>query len=186
MGRRSRPCTWQPTLDAAPARSSLMPTPRVRRNHGPHCAPSFPSQPDASQCRRSRHDSRLRPWGSSTLSSTRHPVTQRSSVVLSSSLPRSSSRSSQQLRTSTVYDRHWSWSLLPETIQTFIILTRVRGGTRGPREAREVLTSLGLHVLESEIPLLEAYAWSFGALPPEGHRYGALTDELMNTVGIAV
>lgn len=62
----------------------------------------------------------------------------------------------------------------------FIVLTRVRGGTRGAREAREVLTSLGLHVLRSEIPLLEAYAWSFGCLPPEGHRYGALTDELMN------
>ena len=61
----------------------------------------------------------------------------------------------------------------------FIVLTRVRTGTRSSREAREVLTDLGLRVLSSEIPLLEAYAWGFGATPPAGHRYGAMADELM-------
>jgi len=61
----------------------------------------------------------------------------------------------------------------------FVVLTRVRFGTRSVRDAREALTSLGLHVLESEIPLLEAYGWGFGSVPPEGHRYGAMSDELM-------
>ena len=64
-----------------------------------------------------------------------------------------------------------------------MVLTRVRHGTRSVREARDVLTQLGLQVLGSEIPLLEAYAWGFGALPPEGHRYGALTDELVAGAG---
>jgi chromosome partitioning protein len=61
-----------------------------------------------------------------------------------------------------------------------VVLTRVRHGTRSVREARDVLTELGLRVLDSEIPMLEAYAWGFGALPPAGHRYGALTDELLS------
>ena len=61
----------------------------------------------------------------------------------------------------------------------FVVLTRVRAGTRSAKEARDVLTELGLHVLSSEIPLLEAYGWGFGAVPPQGHRYGAMTDELM-------
>jgi chromosome partitioning protein len=59
-----------------------------------------------------------------------------------------------------------------------VLLTRVRAGTRGPREARDLLVGLGLTVLATEIPLLEAYAWGFGLGPPEGHRYGALLDEL--------
>jgi len=63
--------------------------------------------------------------------------------------------------------------------EVLVLLTRVRAGTRSVREARDVLTELGLTVLESEIPLLEAYGWGFGVVPPEGHRYGALTDELM-------
>ena len=66
-----------------------------------------------------------------------------------------------------------------------ILLTRVRTGTRSAREARDALTELGLNVLESEIPMLEAYAWGFGALPPEGHRYGALTDELLKVAKAA-
>jgi chromosome partitioning protein len=66
-----------------------------------------------------------------------------------------------------------------------MVLTRVRSGTRSVREAREVLSQLGLRVLNSEIPLLEAYAWGFGAAPPSGHRYGALTDELMSSAGAA-
>lgn len=66
----------------------------------------------------------------------------------------------------------------------FVVLTRVRSGTRSAKEARDVLSGLGLHVLESEIPLLEAYGWGFGAVPPEGHRYGAMTDELMAALRI--
>lgn len=61
----------------------------------------------------------------------------------------------------------------------YVVLTRVRNGTRSVRETRDVLTSIGVTVLDSEIPLLEAYGWGFGAVPPFGHRYGALADELM-------
>jgi hypothetical protein len=34
-------------------------------------------------------------------------------------------------------------------------------------------------VLKTEIPMLEAYGWGFGLVPPEGHRYGELLTELM-------
>jgi hypothetical protein len=34
-------------------------------------------------------------------------------------------------------------------------------------------------VTESEIPLLEAYVTGFGMVPPNGHRYGALLEELL-------
>lgn len=61
----------------------------------------------------------------------------------------------------------------------FVVLTRVRSGTRSAREARDVLEGLGLAVLQAEIPLLEAYGWGFGIVPPEGHRYGVLSEELM-------
>lgn len=69
----------------------------------------------------------------------------------------------------------------PHEPEVHVLLTRVRAGTRSAREARDVLTGLGLSVLESEIPLLEAYSWGFGLIPPQGHRYGALLDELLHT-----
>ena len=59
-----------------------------------------------------------------------------------------------------------------------ILLTRVRSGTRSAKGVREVLAELGLPVCAVEIPLLEAYVTGFGMLPPEGHLYGALLDEL--------
>jgi chromosome partitioning protein len=65
-----------------------------------------------------------------------------------------------------------------------VVMTRVRSGTRSVREAREVLTNLGLQVLDTEIPQLEGYVWGFGAVPPEGHRYGAVADELMAVLRI--
>jgi chromosome partitioning protein len=60
-----------------------------------------------------------------------------------------------------------------------IVLTRVRSGTRSAREAREMLAETKLPVLKTEIPMLEAYGWGFGLVPPEGHRYGELLTELM-------
>lgn len=60
-----------------------------------------------------------------------------------------------------------------------VLLTRVRAGTRTGRLGRETLESLGVPVLASEIPLMEAYVTGFGLLPPEGHRYGEVLDELL-------
>lgn len=60
-----------------------------------------------------------------------------------------------------------------------VLLTRVRAGTRTGRLSRETLEGLGVPVLLAEIPLLEAYVTSFGLLPPDGHRYGAVLDELL-------
>jgi chromosome partitioning protein len=61
-----------------------------------------------------------------------------------------------------------------------VLLTRVRSNTRTARLAREMLVSnLGMPVVESEIPLMDAYVTGFGLIPPDGHRYGALLDELL-------
>lgn len=61
----------------------------------------------------------------------------------------------------------------------YVLLTRVRGGTRSARSSRELLVSRGLPVLDTEIPMMEAYGWGYGLVPPEGHRYGELLDELL-------
>lgn len=60
-----------------------------------------------------------------------------------------------------------------------VLLTRVRSGTRSAKMARDLLESRGLPVLRTEIPMLEAYGWAYGMVPPEGHRYGELLDELL-------
>jgi chromosome partitioning protein len=59
-----------------------------------------------------------------------------------------------------------------------VLLTKVRRGTRSAREAREVLAELGYPVLDTEIPLAEAYAGSFGTAPDDLGRYADLLDEL--------
>lgn len=61
----------------------------------------------------------------------------------------------------------------------YVLLTRVRARTRGSKSARELLEGLELPVLQTEIPLLEAYGWGYGMVPPEGHRYGQLLEELL-------
>ncbi len=68
----------------------------------------------------------------------------------------------------------------------YVLLTRVRARTRGSKSARELLESLDLPVLQTEIPLLEAYGWGYGMVPPQGHRYGQLLDELLAGKGIEV
>jgi len=60
-----------------------------------------------------------------------------------------------------------------------ILLTKVRANTRTARLVRDQLAELGMPVTEAEIPLLEAYVTGFGLVPPNGHRYGALLDELL-------
>jgi chromosome partitioning protein len=61
----------------------------------------------------------------------------------------------------------------------YVLLTRVRAGTRSARSARELLDSRHLPVLDTEIPMMEAYGWGYGMVPPEGHRYGELLEELL-------
>lgn len=60
-----------------------------------------------------------------------------------------------------------------------VLLTRVRAGTRTSWLSRRTLEDLGIPVLTAEIPLLEAYVTGFGLLPPDGHRYGDVLDELL-------
>ena len=60
-----------------------------------------------------------------------------------------------------------------------VLLTRVRPNTRMSRLARDTLCELGVPVMDAEIPLLEAYVTGFGLVPPEGHRYGEVLDELL-------
>jgi len=55
------------------------------------------------------------------------------------------------------------------SVQVLVLLTRVRKNTRSARAAREVLTELGLPVLNTEIPLREIYANAFGL--PVGRLY---------------
>ena len=59
-----------------------------------------------------------------------------------------------------------------------VLLTRVRPNTRMSRLARDTLGELGIPVVDAEIPLLEAYVTGFGLVPPDGHRYGVVLDEL--------
>jgi len=67
-----------------------------------------------------------------------------------------------------------------------VLLTRVRSNTRTAKLAREMLVSnLGMPVVETEIPLMEAYVTGFGLVPPEGHRYGAVLDELLQGMAAA-
>jgi chromosome partitioning protein len=67
----------------------------------------------------------------------------------------------------------------------YVLLTRVRAGTRSATAARELLRERGLPVLQTEIPMLEAYGWAYGLTPPEGHRYGELLDELLHAAEVA-
>jgi len=60
-----------------------------------------------------------------------------------------------------------------------ILLTKVRTNTRTARMVRDQLVELGMPATATEIPLLEAYIAGFGMVPPNGHRYGALLDELL-------
>jgi chromosome partitioning protein len=59
-----------------------------------------------------------------------------------------------------------------------VLLTRVRRGTLSARGVREVLAEVGLPVLDTEIPLAEMYAGSFGTAPTDLGQYEDLITEL--------
>jgi chromosome partitioning protein len=61
-----------------------------------------------------------------------------------------------------------------------VLLTKVRRGTRSAGGARQVLSELGYPVLDTEIPLAEAYAAAFGTVPSDLGSFGALLTELTN------
>jgi len=59
-----------------------------------------------------------------------------------------------------------------------VLLTRVRRGTVAARGVRDVLAEVGYPVLDTEIPLAEQYAGSFGIFPTELGAYDDLMTEL--------
>jgi chromosome partitioning protein len=59
-----------------------------------------------------------------------------------------------------------------------VLLTKTRARTVSARAAREILAELGYPVLDTEIPLAEMYAGSFGTLPSDLGRYADLITEL--------
>ena len=59
-----------------------------------------------------------------------------------------------------------------------VLLTRVRRGTLSARGVRDVLAETGLPVMDTEIPLAETYAGSFGTAPVDLGRYDDLIREL--------
>jgi chromosome partitioning protein len=59
-----------------------------------------------------------------------------------------------------------------------VLLTKVRTRTRSARDAREALAELGYPVLDTEIPLAEAYAGAFGSAPADLGKYEDLLMEL--------
>jgi len=63
-------------------------------------------------------------------------------------------------------------------VLTGVLLTKVRRGTISARSVREILDGVGYPVLDTEIPLGEAYAGSFGTLPADLGAYGDLLTEI--------
>jgi chromosome partitioning protein len=78
-----------------------------------------------------------------------------------------------------------TWQILEELepshplgLQVGVLLTKVRRGTRSRIEARDVLAELGYPMLDTEIPLAELYAGSFGTSPTDFGAYDDLLGEL--------
>ena len=59
-----------------------------------------------------------------------------------------------------------------------VLLTKVRRGTISARGVREVLAEADMPVFDTEIPLAEMYAGSFGSAPFDLGAYDGLIDEL--------
>ena len=59
-----------------------------------------------------------------------------------------------------------------------VLITKARRGTVSARSVRDVLAEAGLPVLDTEIPLSEAYASSFGIAPTDLGAYDDLIQEL--------
>jgi chromosome partitioning protein len=78
-----------------------------------------------------------------------------------------------------------TWKLLAELepvhpVEVGVLLTRVRKGTVNAREVRGVLAQIGYPVMNTEIPLSEAIASSFGTMPDDLGAYDQLVKELMS------
>lgn len=76
-----------------------------------------------------------------------------------------------------------TWQLLADiepvhSVGVGVLLTKVRRGTVSARSVREVLAEVGYPVLDTEIPLSEAYAASFGVAPTDLGPYADLIQEL--------
>lgn len=63
-------------------------------------------------------------------------------------------------------------------VEVGVLLTKVRRGTLSARSVREVLAGVGYPVLDTEIPLAEMYAGSFGLAPIDFGHYADLITEL--------
>lgn len=63
-------------------------------------------------------------------------------------------------------------------VEVGVLLTKSRARTRSARGAREILAELDYPVLDTEIPLGELYAGSFGEMPSDLGRYADLITEL--------
>jgi chromosome partitioning protein len=60
-----------------------------------------------------------------------------------------------------------------------MLLTKVRRGTRSAGAARQLLLEMELPVLDTEVPLREGFATSFGLSPQEIGEYEGVLDELL-------
>jgi chromosome partitioning protein len=63
-------------------------------------------------------------------------------------------------------------------VEVGVLLTKSRARTRSARGAREILGELDYPVLDTEIPLGELYAGSFGEMPVDLGKYADLITEL--------
>lgn len=63
-------------------------------------------------------------------------------------------------------------------VEVGVLLTKVRRGTLSARTVREILAEVGLPVLNTEIPLSETIAGSFGIAPSDLGPYEHLVKEL--------
>jgi chromosome partitioning protein len=76
-----------------------------------------------------------------------------------------------------------TWDLLAEiepvhSVMVGVLLTKVRRGTLAARGVREVLDEVGYPVLDTQVPLAEMYAGSFGMFPANLGAYEDLITEL--------
>jgi chromosome partitioning protein len=63
-------------------------------------------------------------------------------------------------------------------VQVGVLITKIRKGTLSARSVRDILAEVGLPVFDTEIPLSEAIAGSFGIAPTELGPYEDLIKEL--------
>lgn len=69
-------------------------------------------------------------------------------------------------------------------VRTHVLVTRVRPATRSSREVRGNLERLEMPVLETQIPLREAYTQAFGARPAPHVDYAGVLTEIIATASL--